>query len=175
MNDPEQKASLHDRFWEEMRDFGIISAYLFVCFLVLALYRASIVDGQEVQTLTLGIILGKALVMGKFILIGDAIKVGTRVSARTLMHRIFWKSLGMWVALIVMTLIEEIIVGWFHHKTSAEALTEYFSRPALEIFAPTLVMLLILIPMTSITELNHALGEGKLRSLLFSGQDENSA
>jgi hypothetical protein len=169
-NNSEEKASLKDRFWEEMRNFGIISAYLFVCFLVLALYRASIEIGQDVQAITLGVLLGKALIIGKFILIGDAVKVGTRISTRTLMHRIFWKSLAMLLLLVVLTIIEEIIVGLFHGRTTVEAMTEFFSRPILVMLAPTLVMFMILIPMVLMTELNNALVRGVLRKLLLTDQ-----
>lgn len=160
------KPTLHDRLREEMWKFGIISAYLFVCFLVLELYRLSLLTEQGVHAWKMGLALGKAMIIAKFILLGEAAKVGTRVYAKTVWHRIVWKSLLFWLTLIVLTLLEEIIIGWVHGHSSLQTLKEYFDHPLIANIAPSLVMLLILIPMITFTELNRALGVGVLKSVL---------
>lgn len=158
----------HSRFWAEMKSFGIIAGYLYVCFLVLEVYRASILAEHDVQSLTLGVALVKALIIGKFILIGEAIKVGERISARTLLHRIVWKTAAFWLMLILFNFLEELITGWFHHKATADILNEMLGRSPVELLAPSLVMLLILIPLIWLTEVNRALGKGVLRGLMLS-------
>ena len=54
----------------------IVSAYLYVCFGALRLYKATLSSGTGVHTLSIGTAGGKALTMGKFLLIGEAARVG---------------------------------------------------------------------------------------------------
>lgn len=161
------KPSVKERFREEMRKFAILSVYLFVCFYVLMMYQASGDPATGIHYVPVSIALIKALVIGKFILIGEAIKVGSRGSGPTLIHRIAWKSLAFLMLLIVFNIIEEIVVGWFHDRTMAQSVAELFDRPVIEILAPIMVMLLILIPLVSLLEISKALGPDKFRALFL--------
>jgi hypothetical protein len=161
------KDSIVDRFVKELREYLIISIYLWVCFSVLLLYKTAILQAEEVEFLPLGIAAVKALIIGKFILIGKAVKAGTRLSSRILLIRIMWKSLTFMLLLVVFTLIEEMVVGWFHGHTVATTVDELTARSWLELLAPSVVMLLVLIPMISFEEIDRDLGKGKLRRMLF--------
>lgn len=62
-----------------------------------------------------GIAIVKALVLGKFILVLHALKIGERMgSARVLLADILKRSVLFVVFLIALTVVEEIIVGYFH-------------------------------------------------------------
>ena len=160
------KPSVKERFWEEMRKYGIVSAYLYVCFAVLMLYEAALAPDSSATGLQHGAALIKALVIGKFILIGEAVKVGDRREGPTLVHRIAWKSLAFLLMLIVFNLLEEIIVGLFHDRSIAVSVTDWFDRPLIAWLAPPLMMLLILIPLVSTLEISKALGKENFKSLL---------
>lgn len=169
-----ESSTLSQRFWTEMRNYGLISAYLFICFAVLMVYRASLLDRSLLPALPLLTALGKALIIGKFILIGEAVKVGSRVSANTLLHRIAWKSLLFLLMLIALTAVEELVVGWIHGETTAQVWVELSSKSVLDLLAPSLVMLMVLIPLISMTELNRALGPGKLKSVFFAAEETHT-
>jgi uncharacterized membrane protein YobD (UPF0266 family) len=85
------ESTLKSRLATELKHYAVITAYLFVCFLVVLIYEASQSPAKEASLLTAGIALGKALVLGKFILIGEALDAGTRIGASTLLHRIAWR------------------------------------------------------------------------------------
>ena len=161
---------MKQRFWNEMRNFGIISAYLFVCFTILLLYRSALLGEDILHSLPLLTALGKALIIGKFILIGEAAKVGSRVSAASLLQRIAWKSFFFLLMLVALTALEELIVGWVHGKTTALLWSEFTDKSVIEVLAPSLVMLMVLIPLISFTELNRALGQGKLKSVFLAAE-----
>ena len=161
------KDSIMERFVKELREYLIISAYLWVCFSVLILYKTAILQAEEVNFLPLGIAVVKALIIGKFILIGKAVKAGSRLDSRVLLIRITWKSLTFMLLLMVFTVIEEVVVGLVHGQTVAATIDELTARSWLELFAPSLVMLLVLIPMISFEEIDRDLGKGKLRQMLF--------
>jgi FtsH-binding integral membrane protein len=161
------KDSIVQRFLEEMREYLIISIYLWICFSVLLLYKTAILRAEQVQFIPLGIAALKALIIGKFILIGKAVKAGNRFSSRILLIRIMWKSLMFMLLLVVFTLIEEIVLGLIHGHTVADTVNDLTARSWLELLAPSVVMLLVLIPMISFEEIDQDLGKGKLRRMLF--------
>ncbi|MFV8819440.1 hypothetical protein [Haliea sp. E17] len=145
--------SVSSRLKEELYRFAIISAYLFVCFFVVMLYGVSQQGSAGIEEISVGLALVKALVMGKFILIGEALSIGRRGDAHPIAWRIAWKSLAMLLLLIVFKILEEIIVGWFHDRSVAQVYEEFSQLSAIQMIAPTLMMLLVLVPLIGATEL----------------------
>ena len=161
-----EQSDLRTRASEELKRYAIISAYLFVCFSVVMLYDTSQSPARQASWAALAVALGKALVVGKFILIGEALKPGTRLGAPTLLHRVAWRSLGLLVVLILLKLIEELVIGLVHGKTVAMIAGELGGQSWLTLLGPVLLMLLVLIPLVTATEIDRALGDGGLKKLL---------
>jgi hypothetical protein len=161
-----------ERLKEELRKYAFISAYLFVCFGVILLYESALLSTDGGNPLPWTLALVKALVMGKFILIGEALSVGAKANAHPLLHRIFWKSLAMLALLVVFKLIEELVVGWFHDRTAAQVMSEFFERSWIQIVAPVLLMLLILIPLVSAAEIYKAVGGERMQKFLLGDHSE---
>ncbi len=154
------------RLREELAKYAVISAYLFVCFAVLLLYEASTANVLADHPVPWTLALVKALVLGKFILIGHALSVGSRADAYPLLHRIAWKSLAMLVVLVIFKAVEELIAGWIHGLSPAEVLHEFTQRSWIQITAPLLLMLLILVPLIAVSELYRAVGAADFRAAL---------
>jgi len=166
-------ANIKQRLVGELRQYLIVSFYLWVCFSTLLLYENSVLGAHNVSLLPLGTALVKALVLGKFILIGKAANIGVRVRPKVLLHRILWKSLAFLVMLILFVIAEDLIVALVHGKTFSAEIAEMAGRSWLQHLAPPVMMLLVLIPMIAFGEIDHALGEGKLKGVLF-GQADNT-
>ena len=164
---PRDKSNIKYRFIEEMRAYATISVYLWVCFSVLLLYETSVLRAENIPFLPIGTAAVKALILGKFILIGKAIKVGGRIASGRLLYRIVWKSLAMLLFLFVLTGVEELVVGLVHGHALAETIAEFADRSWLQNLAPSVVMLLVLIPMISFEEIDRVLGDGSLKRMLF--------
>ena len=71
------------------------------------------------------------------------------------------------VLLVVLTIIEEVVVGLFHHQPIAASLGELFGARLQETLAGYLIMLLVLIPFFAFRVLSEALGEGRLERMFF--------
>ena len=170
-----KKEGIVERFVKEMREYLIISIYLWICFSVLLLYKTAVLQAQEVEFVPLGIAVVKALIIGKFILIGKVVKAGSRFTPRILLTRIMWKSLAFMVLLTVFTLIEHIVVGLIHGHSATDTLVEITAKSWMELLAPSVVMLLVLIPIISFEEIDRDLGKGKLRRMLFGRADAEGA
>ncbi len=82
-------------------------------------------------------------------------------------HRVAWRSVGMLVVLVILKIIEELIVGLVHGKNVGAILAELGGHTWLSVVAPVLLMLLILIPLITATEIDRALGSGGLKQFLL--------
>jgi hypothetical protein len=167
-----QAASSHrpgakERLREELHRYLAVSAYLYVCFAAILLYKAAILSSIGEHFLPLGLAAGKALILGKFVLLGEAAGVGTRVRSRTLLQRIVHSSILFLILLVLLTVVEEIIVGLVHGHSLGQAVAALGDRSPLEVMASCLLMLLVLVPLVTVTEVSRALGPGSLRGLLL--------
>lgn len=156
-----------EKLLEELQKYALISAYLFICFAVILLYQTSMQDsGAQPPTVPWSLALVKALVLGKFILIGDALSIGQRARRHPLLYRIAWKSLAMLIVLILFKALEELIVGWVHGSTTAQVFGEFMEKTWLQHWAPLLLMLLILVPMITASEIYRAVGPKQFHNFL---------
>ncbi len=163
-----RKQDAKERLREELRKFLIVSGYLFVCFLVLLLYRSAILRETGQHVAPVGTALVKALVLGKFLLIGEAAGIGTRVRSGSLLQRIGLRTLLLAALLVALTIVEEVVVGLVHHVPPAAALAEFFGNALPEKLAGILVMVLVLLPLVAVTEMRRAVGPSTWSRLLKS-------
>ena len=164
---------IKQRLVSELHQYMIVSFYLWVCFSTLLLYKNSLLDTNNLSLVPLGTAVVKALIIGKFILIGEATHIGVRVKPKVLLYRILWKSVVLLLMLIVFVLAEDLIMAVVHGKTMSTQITEMVAPSCLQHLAPPVIMLMVLIPMIAFEEIDHALGAGKLKGMLF-GQADNS-
>ena len=165
MNDT--KPTVGERAREEFRKYLLVSLYLWVCFAVITLYKAAALEAEGIDLAPLGFAIVQALVIGKFILIGDALKAGHKPSDHPLLHRVAWRTLAMLGVLIVFKLLEEVVVALVHGEPLGGLVEEIVSRPVWVTIAPVLLMLLILVPMITATEIHRTVGAERFRALLL--------
>ena len=172
MSDTESAAvqggeSLKQKLREELRKYLVVSAYLFICFGVLQLYKAALLQDAGVHYLPLGAAVVKALIIGKFLLIGDAVRARLQRRPGRLPGRIAMRVFWLLSILVLLTIAEELIVGWIHGQSLFEMEAEFHARSTLELVAEVLLMGLILLPLVGAAELSQALGPGVLQSQIL--------
>jgi hypothetical protein len=160
-------ATIGRRLGHELQEYGLISAYLYVCFGAMIFYKTAVLRGHGIDIAPYGLAAIKALVLGKFILLGHAAKMGDRYERRRFIHVVARKSMLFLVLLLVLSFIEEAVVGVIHGRTISDSLADVAGDTLPEIVASSVIMLLILIPYLTFRELNAVLGEGKLRQILL--------
>jgi hypothetical protein len=164
---PAPRPGVKERLREELHRYLAVSAYLYVCFAAILFYKAAILSSIGEHFLPLGLAAGKALILGKFVLLGEAAGIGKRTGTRTLLQRIVSSSVLFLILLVLLTIIEEIIVGLVHGHSLGQALAALAGHPWPEVLASCVLMLLVLIPLVTVTEVSRALGPGALRQLLL--------
>jgi hypothetical protein len=166
--------SLARRAKHELREYALLSAYLFVCFGALILYKAAILGAEGISYLPSGLAAIKALVLAKFIMLGHMIRLGGRHGGRRIAYVIAYKALLYLILLIILSVVEEVVVGLVHGRPIAASFADIGDKLP-QTLAMSLIMLLILIPYLASRELNVALGEGRLWTLLFEHRDGHQA
>jgi hypothetical protein len=161
------KATLRQRAVHEFKELAILTAYLYVTLGAVILMKAAVLHGAGVSFTPWGIAIVKALVLAKFMLIGRAMKIGERYTTQPLIWPTLHKSFAFLVLLVVLTIIEEVVVGLFHQQSVAASLGELTGAKLYETLAGYIIMLLVLIPYIAWGVLDEALGEGRLSRMFF--------
>jgi hypothetical protein len=161
------KAPLHQRLLHEVKELVLISLYLYITLGAVILMKAAVLRTEGIDFTPWGIAIVKALVLGKFMLIGEDMKIGGRTTTGPLIWPTLRKAFGLLVLLIIMTIIEEAVVGLFHGRSVAASLGELFGSRLLETLAGYLIMLVVLIPYCAFRVLGEALGDGTLARMFY--------
>ncbi len=161
------KPPLHQRAMHELKELMFITLYLYVTLGAVILMKTAVLHTQGVQFTPWGIAIVKAVVLAKFMLIGEAVKIGGRTTTGPLIWPTLQKAFGLLVLLIIMTIIEEAVVGLFHHRSIASSLGDLFGPRLEETLAGYLIMLMVLLPYCAFRVLEEALGEGRLTRMFF--------
>jgi len=81
------------------------------------LMKAAVLHAEGIAFTPWGIAIVKAVVLGKFVLLGNLAHLGERFTTKPLIWPTLHKALAFVVLLIVLTIIEEAVVGLFHGRS----------------------------------------------------------
>ena len=159
--------SLKTRAVHEARQFFWIFVYLWLCFGLFAMYKSLILAEQEIDYTVYGVAFVKALVLGKVILIAEGLNVADKHKDKPLIYPTLYKSIVFFLILVVFSIVEHVVRGFFKHLTIAESLSELGAGSLPAILAGGLVMFVTLVPFFAFREIGRVLGENKLYHLFF--------
>ena len=161
------KATLHERVMHEIKEFAILTVYLYITLGAVIMMKTAVLHTDDINFTPWGIAIVKAMVLAKFMLLGNALKLGEGHKTSPLIWPTLPKAFAFLVLLIILTVIEEAVVGLFHHRSVAASLGDLFGPRLEETLAGYLVMLLVLIPFFAFRVLSEELGEGRLERMFF--------
>lgn len=167
MKDNVEKASLGKRAVDELKQFSILAIYLYVCFTALAYLKAAILEAQGVVFAPFGFAAVKALICAKFLSIGYVFHLGERYKKQALIWPTLHRSFLFLALLIVLTVLEELTVGYLHHRAFADSIAEIGGGTIHQAIATTIILLLILIPFFAFRSLAEVVGGRVLFRLFF--------
>ena len=161
------KPPLHQRAMHELKELVFISLYLYITIGAVILIKTAVLRTQGIEFTPWGIAIVKAVVLAKFMLLGDAMKIGERTTTRPLIWPTLHRAFAFLVLLIILTIIEEAVVGLFHHRSIAASLGELVGLRLEETLVGYIIMLLVLIPYFAFRVLGETLGESRLTRMFF--------
>ena len=160
-------ASFRGKAVSEFKEMAALALYLYICLGAVLLLKAAILQDVGVNFAIWGIAAVKALVLAKFMLVGRALQLGKRFRERPLIWPTLYHALMFLILLLVLTTIEEIVVGSIHHRPLSDSLTHIVGPTIFEGSAVCLVLFLILLPYSAFVCLADVLGEEETLRLFF--------
>jgi hypothetical protein len=103
--------------------------------------------------------------MGKFIMLGRMTGIGDRYKDKPLIYPVLHQSLLFLMLLIVLSLAEETIKGWFHGQSVVDVLRDLGGW--WQIAATAFLLWLVLVPYLGFVRLAKTLGEDRLQEIVW--------
>ena len=166
------KPSVRHRLVEEFTTLLVLTLYLYVCFGAVLLLKTSILREAGITYTAWGVAAIKAVVLAKFMMVGRAMGLGKRYQHLPLIWPTLHRAFLFLVLLLVLTTIEEIVVGLIHSRPPNDSLQHVVGPIFFEGLAVTFVMFLILVPYGAFASLADVMGEGKLARMFFVSRDK---
>jgi hypothetical protein len=161
------KETLPQRAVHEFREFAILTVYLYITLGAVIVMKTAVLHTEGIGFAPWGVAIVKALLLAKFMLIGRALKIGERNTTRPLIWPTLHKTFAFLVLLVILTIIEEAVVGLFHDQSITASLRDLVGRRLEETLAGYLILLLVLFPYFAFRVLGEAIGEGRLTRMFF--------
>ena len=159
-------ATLQQHATREIKEFLILTVYLYITLGAVIAVKTAVLHTEGIEFAFWGVAIVKAAVLAKFMMIGHAMNIGERYTG-PLIWPTLHKAFAFLLLLVIMTIIEEVVVGLFHHRPIAATLGDLVGSRLEEILAGYLILLLVLIPYFAFRVLDEALGEGRLVRMFF--------
>ena len=164
--------SVGRRITDELKEFLVLAAYLYVCFTALAYLKAAILQAHGIAFAPFGFAAVKALICAKFMSVGHALHIGERYKNRALIWPTLYQVARFrLMLLLVLSAMEEVITGIIHRRTLDRVPYRNFGGGTLDqLVATSFVVLLILIPFFAFRTLGEIVGEDNLVQVFFHRQ-----
>jgi hypothetical protein len=158
--------TLQQRATHEIKEFLILTVYLYITLGAVIVMKSAVLHTEGIEFAFWGVAIVKAAVLAKFMLVGNAMKIGQRHTG-PLIWPTLHKAFAFLMLLVILTIIEEVVVGLFHHQSIAASLGDLVGSRLEETLAGYLIMLLVLIPYFAFRVLDEALGQDRLVRMFF--------
>lgn len=151
----------------ELKEYGVVSLYLYLYFVMLQLYKVSILKEYGIAYAPFGLAAIKALIIGKFVLVGQAVNIGHLSRGKALIWHLVHQVVMFVVFLLVLNSIEEVIVSLLHHRSLHDALAKLATESWQQVVASALLGGLALTPFFGYREIARAMGTENFRRMMF--------
>jgi hypothetical protein len=139
------------------------------------LYKSAVLREAGVHSALWGIAAIKALILAKFLLLGRMLHVGTRFRDKPLIWPTLYHALMFLIVLLILTTLEELIVGFIHGRAIADSLSHVVGPTPFVGLAVCLILFLVLVPYSAFTCLSDVVGERETVRLFFVSRDVDVA
>lgn len=162
--------TLKQKAYEELKEYLLISFYLWVVFALLVLHRAVILSEEHISATASGFALINALALGKVILIGQDLHFAERYKDAPIIYSALFKSAMFALILGCFKILEETGLGLYHGHSFQESIVGIGGGTIKGILSVITIVGVLLIPFFAFTELRRYFGPDELRRLLFTSR-----
>ena len=166
-----QRKTLKEKAIHEFKEYLAVSFYLFIFLGMFSVYKGIILRQNEIDFAAHGVALINALVLGKFMLIAKAFHPAKEAVNMPLVYPALLKSAISALVLMVCKILEDATVGHFHGKSFMESIADLGGGSWTVLLIFTVMLFVVLLPLTAFGELDRVVGEGRVGRLFFRPRD----
>lgn len=166
MSEISRSTQIKAKVKHEFQTYLWLSAYLYVVFGALIIYKAALLRDQGLAFAPWGIAIVKALVLAKFLMVAEMLVARHRTGPRPFPFAVAQRAILLGLALILMTLIEEGVVGMFQGRALAETLGDIFGPRWREFVASAILVTMTLVPYVGLQRVRESMDEDSWRRLM---------
>ncbi len=163
----EIKRTLKQRFLHGLREYLLISVYLFVVFSSLIFYKAEVLAEHEIEFVPQGLALINALALAKVILVGQELHLAEQFRDAPLIYPTLLKSFVYTLLLACFKILEEAAVGMYHGEPFGKSIAVFAGGTWKGALSLTVLLFAVLIPFFGFIELRRVLGVESLLGGFF--------
>jgi len=164
------KRTLKQRAYHGMREYLLISGYLFVVFGLFVLYKSVILAEDHIPFAAHGLALINALALGKVMLVAQEFHFADRFKEKPLIYTILFRSACFAIVLGCFKILEETAIGLYHGRSCYESIAAIGGGTLKGVLVLMAILTVVLIPFFGFAELRRVIGEGKLEQLLLTSR-----
>ena len=168
MSEAAHPKGLKARLLHKLEEYGTIFLYLYISFAAVIFYRDALLRAEGIAFAAYGFALVKALVLAKFMVLGQAARLGERLRGQRLFVTVLWRTSVFMLLLVVLSMIEEALVGLAHGRGAVESIRAMADGNLREKIANAILLWVILLPYFVLRLIGEVLGKGALRRMFFS-------
>ena len=153
------KQNVKQRAVHEMREFLVISFYLYVVFSLFVVYKSVILAEHHINVALHGIALFNALALAKVMLLAQDFHFADQLREAPLIYPTLLKSFAFTVLLACFKIAEDAAVGKFHGQSFQESISDLGGGTWQGILTLAALLFLVLIPFFGFVELRRVFGD----------------
>jgi hypothetical protein len=158
--------NLKQKAYEGVKDFIVISCYLWLVLGLFVLYK-SVILSEPVSFIAHGTALLNALALGKVMLVAQDLHFAEKLEGKPLIYPTVFKSAAFAIVLGCFKVLEEIGIGLYHKKTAAQSITDIGGGTLNGILILMAILCVLLVPFFAFTGLRSVFGKERLTELFF--------
>jgi hypothetical protein len=159
--------TLKEKAAHELREYFLISLYLFVVFSLLVVHKSMILAEHHIRYTLHGFALINALALAKIMLVAQDMHLADQFRDAPLIYPTLLKSFVFTVVLAGFKIAEDAFVGRLHGKSLHESLSDLGDGSWSAILILTALLFVMLIPFFGFGELRRVFGPDRLMRLFF--------
>src|SRR5262249_42405237 len=164
---PHAERPLIQKVTHEVREYLVISLYLFVVFSLMIVYKSLILAEHHIDVVHHGVALISAFALAKVMLTAQELHLGDWFGDAPLIYPTLAKASVFTLVLACFKIAEEAIVGRFHEKSFHDSISDFAGGTWKGILTLTMLFCIMLIPFFAFTELRRVFGPDRLVKVFF--------
>jgi hypothetical protein len=161
------RPTLKQKAAHELREYFILSLYLFVVFSLLVVHKSMILAEHHLDYALHGFALINALALAKVMLVAQNLHLGDQFGDSPLIYPTLLKSFAFALLLTCFKVAEDVLLGKLHGKTMHESLVNLGGGSWSGILILSSLVCVMLLPFFGFTELRRVFGADRLMAVFF--------